>query len=112
MLPPGSPRPDGAENDHLDDLIDGLEYTTEGALLIAGNDWWDGATYERKGTNRFLYRSPAGRYFLVLLSCNRGEAPWSIQPIGMPGAVLEWRELKERRVEASAAFPDLNLEPA
>jgi hypothetical protein len=50
------------------EIINGKRYSTETATLIAGNDYWDGQNWERRGRNEFLYRTPRGNYFLLSLT--------------------------------------------
>lgn len=83
-----------------------LSYDSERATLLAGDDWWDGHNYERRGRNRFLYRTPAGRYFLQHRTCWQGERD-RLEPITEAEAFrLYTEELLERRVGFDDAFPD------
>jgi len=89
-----------------------LAYDTEKATLLAGDDWWDGHNYERRGRNRFLYRSPAGRYFLQHRTAWQGEQA-RLEPITEAEALFLYsEELTERRVGFEVAFPTQTVQEA
>lgn len=89
-----------------------LFYDTEKATLLAGDDWWDGHNYERRGRNRFLYRTPAGRYFLQHRTAWQGERD-RLEPVTEPQALwLYSKELTERRVGFEKAFPTTEVQEA
>lgn len=89
-----------------------LSYDTERATLVAGDDYWDGHNYERRGRNRFLYRTPAGRYFLQHRTCWSGEQD-RLEPITEAEALhLYSEELTERRLGFGEAFRDQTVQEA
>ena len=89
-----------------------LAYDTEKAELLAGDDWWDGHNYERRGRNRFLYRTPNGRYFLQLRTCHQGERD-RLEPLTEAEALAAYTEiLTERRVGFTEAFPNTEVQEA
>ena len=92
-------------------VIDRKRYSTETAILIAGNDYWDGHNFERSGRNTFLYRTPKGAYFAAHITCWQGEAD-RLEPLDVDGAVELYEGLSEHRVEFEAAFPGVEVEEA
>ncbi|MDR9817698.1 MAG: hypothetical protein RJR34_13230 [Candidatus Methanoculleus thermohydrogenotrophicum] len=77
--PPGGIRPDdgparGAGVDEsMQQIVNGLNYDTEKADLVASDRWWDGHNFERNGRNTYLYRTKAGRFFLHHTTLWQGE---------------------------------------
>lgn len=95
----------------MTEIIARKRYSTETATLIAGNDYWDGHNFERRGTQTFLYRTPRGNYFVQNLTQWQGQQD-SLEPISEDEAVRLWESLAERRVEFSEAFPGVVIEEA
>jgi hypothetical protein len=94
-------------------IVDGLRYSTETATLIAGDDWWDGHNWERRGTNTFLFRTPRGRYFVQRRSQWEGADDGRIEPVSVDEAInLYTYELREHRVPYEDAFPGIEVEDA
>jgi len=89
------------------EVIQGRRYSTVTAMLIAGDDYWDGHNFERRGTNTFLYRTPKGNYFTHNRTQWQGAADGTISPIGQDEALELWEGLRERRVSFEEAFPDV-----
>ncbi|MFA5137233.1 MAG: hypothetical protein WC489_07650 [Patescibacteria group bacterium] len=50
---------------HWNEVISGKRYSTKTANLIADDAYWDGRNYERKGRNKFLFKTRKDNYFLV-----------------------------------------------
>ena len=88
----------------MERIIDRKRYSTATATVLAGDDYWDGNNWERRGRNRFLYRTPNGGYFLVTLTQWQGESD-GITPISLDDAVDEYESMQEKRVEYAEAFP-------
>lgn len=85
------------------EIIGGKRYSTATATLIAGDDYWDGSNFERRGTNTFLYRTPNGNYFTVFLTRWEGQRD-SLTPIDEADAIELWERLPKRRVTFEEAF--------
>ena len=49
-------------------IVNGLQYDTEAAALVASDRWWDGHNWDRDGRNTYLYRTKAGRVELFRLT--------------------------------------------
>lgn len=93
-------------------VIDRTRYNTETAQLIASDAFWDGHNFERRGRNRFLYRTPKGAFFLVTLTQWQGEQD-SLEPIDQDEAIELWEgPLTEHDVDFETAFPDVPVEEA
>lgn len=92
-------------------VIDRKRYSVKTALLIAGDDHWDGHNYERRGRNTFLYRTPKGRYFSVHLTQWQGEQK-HICAQDEDTAYLMYEEMTEQRVPVEEAFPGIKVEEA
>ena len=93
-------------------IVDRVRYDTEKATLIADDVYWDGHNMERGSTNRWLYRTKKGNYFLVRGTFWQGEFD-SLTPVDKEQA-LELYEgpLKEHYLEYEAAFPGVEIEEA
>jgi hypothetical protein len=94
-------------------IIDRVRYSTETATLLAGNDWWDGHNHERSGTNRFLYRTPRGRYFFLDLTQWQGSQN-RLVPCSEGEAVEFYESVSEgcQRESYTDAFPGVTVEDA
>ena len=90
-------------------IVDRIRYSTETATLLAGDDYWDGHNFERRGTNTFLYRTPKGAYFTVSLTQRQGEQD-TLTPIDLNEAIeLYEGPCSEHRVEYIEAFPGVEV---
>lgn len=93
-------------------VVNGLRYRAATATLLADDQYWDGRNHERRGRNRFLYRTPKGHYFLVTLTLWQGEQD-TLEPISEEEAQrLYEQELTEHAVEYEDAFPKAQVEDA
>ena len=92
-------------------IIGRKRYSTETAVLLAGDDWHDGHNFERSGRNTFLYRTPRGGYFATYLTCWQGEQD-SLAPLTIDEAVELFETLTERRATFEEAFPGVTVEEA
>ena len=98
--------------DNMQRVVDGKRYQVATATLLADDQYWDGHNHERHGRNRFLYRTPNGRYFLVTLTMWQGEQD-TLEPIEADEArQLFEGELTEHAVSWEAAFPGATVEEA
>ena len=99
-------------SDSMYRIVDGVRYSVAKATLLADDAWWDGHNYERQGRNRFLYRTPKGRYFVVTLTCWQEEHD-NLRPMMMEDALQLYEdELLEHYVDHEEAFPDVKIEDA
>lgn len=90
----------------------GLKYETDTSTLIAGDDYWDGNSYERRWRNTFLYRTPNGRYFVVRRTMWQDERD-ALIPVSKAEAIELYEEaLPVHRVKFEEAFPDVKIETA
>lgn len=94
-------------------IIGGFRYSVATAELLAGDDYFDGHNYERGCRNRHLYRTPAGRYFIVTQTRVPGERD-DLRPVDEDEAMTfyeaAWPEA--RRVSYSEAFPLVEVQEA
>jgi len=92
-------------------IIERVRYSTGTATLLAGDDWWDGHNHERRGTNRFLYRTPRGRYFFAELSQWQG-AFNGLVPCTESEAIEFFESVPAgcQRVDYEKAFPGVKVE--
>jgi hypothetical protein len=95
----------------MTEIIRRKRYDTETATLIAGDDYWDGHNWERRGRNQFLYRTPRGNYFYVTLTQRQGERN-TLTPLTADEAMSAWERMPERRVLFADAFPGAIIEEA
>ncbi len=95
----------------LTEVINRKRYSTKTAELLAGDDYWDGRNFERNGRNTFLYRTPGGAYFSVVVSQWQGEDT-TLTPLTLDEAVELFENLREKRVDFEDAFPGLEVKDA
>ena len=93
-------------------VVDGVRYNTETATLLAHDVYWDGHNLERSGRNRWLYRTPRGRYFVVTGTLWQGERD-TLEPVTQTEAMRLYEgPLCEHAVEYEEAFPEVAVEEA
>ena len=93
-------------------IIGRKRYSVETATCIAGDDFWDGHNFERRGRQTWLYRTPKGAFFTVTRTQWQGEQD-SLSPITEGEAVgLYEGRLTERRLDYAEAFPGVVVENA
>jgi hypothetical protein len=93
-------------------IVERKKYDTNTAILLAGDDYWDGHNWERHGRNGWLYRTPNGAYFKVTRSMWQGEQD-TLLPISQTEAIeLFENDLSEQRVTYAEAFPGVKVEEA
>jgi hypothetical protein len=71
----------------MSEVIRGKRYRTETATLLASDLYWDSHSWERRGRNRFLYRTPNGSYFLVTRTQWQGEHDPDLRPVSREEAM-------------------------
>ncbi len=91
------------------EVYDGFVYRVATSDLLAHDWWWDGRSWQRHFRNVFLYRTRAGRYFVVRLSFWEGE-PNTLEPLSREEARALYEQLPVWEVGPEEAFPD--SEPA
>ena len=98
--------------DSMQRVVGGIRYRVATATLLADDQYWDGSNYERRGRNRFLYRTSKGRYFVVTLTMWRGEQD-ALEPIEEAEARRLYEEdLTEHHVSWEDTFPQATVEEA
>lgn len=98
--------------DSMQRIVGGIRYRVATATLLADDQYWDGHNYERRGRNRFLYRTSKGRYFVVTLTLWQGEQD-ALEPIDEAEARRLYEEdLSEHHVSWEDAFPLATVEEA
>ncbi|WP_298667021.1 hypothetical protein [uncultured Methanofollis sp.] len=88
---------------HMEQIIDGLKYSTENADQIASDRYWDGSNFDRSGRNTYLYRTKKGRFFLLHTSMWEGERD-AIEPVEEEDARIFYERLPEHPVSYAEAF--------
>ena len=75
--------------------------------MLADDAYWDGHNFERRGRNTFLYRTPKGEFFTVMLTQWEGERE-SLEVIDQDAAIQLFEgSLSEHAVSYKEAFPDV-----
>lgn len=64
----------------MEQIINGLKYSTENAALVASDHYFDGSNWDRNGRNTYLYKTAKGRFFLHHTSMWQGERD-TIEPV-------------------------------
>jgi hypothetical protein len=94
---------EGKEKRHMEQIVDGLKYSTENADLVASDRYRDGSNFDRDGRNTYLYRTKKGRFFLLHTSRWEGERD-SIEPVGEEAARTFYEDLPEHGMSYAEAF--------
>ena len=90
-------------------IVNRTRYSVATAELLAGDDYWDGHNFERRGRNKFLYRTPKGAYFTVTLSQWQGESD-DLTPCTLEEAIdLYEGSLTEHYEPYDVAFPTVKV---
>lgn len=98
--------------ENMERIVNRTRYAVATATLLASDCYWDGSNFERHGRNRFLYRTPNGRYFVVALTQWQGEQD-TLEPVDLETAIeLYEGPLTEHVEEYAVAFPDVAIEDA
>lgn len=84
-------------------VINGKEYNTETAILVASDRYWDGSNFERGGRNTYLYKTPNGRYFAHHTTQWQGERN-TLEALTVESAKALYEDLSEHEVEYAEAF--------
>ena len=93
-------------------VVGGLRYDTEKATLLAHDVYWANDSWERGGHNRWLYRTPRGRYFVVTGTLWAGERD-NLEPVPLEEAMRLYEgPLTEHEVPYEEAFPAVVVEKA
>ncbi len=90
------------------EVIGRKRYSTATATLIADDAYWDGHNWERRGRNRFLFRTPNGNHFIVYRTQWQGEIS-RMEALTQDDALTLWEELSEKHVEFETAFPGVEV---
>jgi len=96
---------------NMSKVVDGKRYSTETAIVLASDDYFDGYNYERNGRNCFLFQTPHGRYFKVEVSQWQGELN-ELVPLCEDEAIKLYEDLPKCTCEYETAFPDQKVEEA
>jgi len=84
-------------------IINGKQYNTETAILVASNNYWDGHNWERGGRNTFLYKTKKGNFFLYYATLWQGERDY-IEPISTNEAKYYYENLPEHPIKYKEVF--------
>lgn len=87
----------------MQQIVNGLKYDTDTAALVASDRYFDGSNWDRNGRNTYLYRTPAGRYFLERTSRWQGERD-HIEPVSLEEARQYYEDLQEQVMTYAEAF--------
>ena len=83
--------------------IDSKRYDTETAILIADDRYWDGHNWERRGKNKYLYKTKKGNYFVMVTTLWAGERDY-LESLSKETAKRCFENLPEHEVEWEVAF--------
>jgi len=90
-------------------IVNRTRYDTTKSTLLASDAYWDGYNFERHGRNRFLYKTPNGKYFTVNLTRWQDEQD-NLEPIAEDAAIeLFEGPLSEHEVSYEEAFPGVQV---
>ena len=87
----------------MEQIVNGLNYDTEKADLVAHDRYFDGSNWERHGRNTYLYRTKAGRFFLHHTTLWQGERD-RIEPVSPDEARQYYEDLPEHDMPYAEAF--------
>ena len=90
-------------------VINGKQYNTETAVLLADNEYWDGRNLERHGRNTHLYRTRNGAYFCGYSTQWQGEKSY-LKVLSEDEAVALYEQLHDAdALPFEKAFPGRTL---
>ena len=87
----------------MQQIVNGLKYDTETATKVAHDRYFDGSNWDRDGRNTYLYRTKAGRFFLLHTSRWEGERD-HIEPVSPDEARQYYEDLPEHDMPYAEAF--------
>lgn len=93
-------------------VLGGKRYSTDTAIRIASDEYWDGSNWERHGHNTFLFRTKNGSYFKHCRTQWIGEPDGTIEPLEEYEAIALYESLREQEVPFESAFPNSAVEEA
>ena len=99
------------ESGEWNEVIGGKRYKTADSVEIANDAYWDGHNYERRGRNRFLFKTRGGNYFTVTRTQWQGEIS-RLEAVTIDAAITLWEQLPEHEVSFEEAFPGVTVEDA
>lgn len=86
-------------------IIDGKEYDTDKARLVASDRYWDGSNWERHGRNTYLYKTAKGNFFAMHTTCWQGERD-TLEALTEDEAKRLFEDLPEHDMNYADAFGD------
>jgi hypothetical protein len=92
---------------NMEKVINGRRYSTDSAIEVASDYYWDGHNYSKHGRNTYLLKSKLGNFFLYKTSQCMSELD-SITPLTRERAMQMYEELPESKLSYKDAF---GLEP-
>jgi len=84
-------------------IIDGKQYDTKKADLVASDRFWDGRNFERNGRNTYLYKTSKGNFFVYYTTQWQGERD-DIEPLTVEQAKDLYEDLPEQEMDYKTAF--------
>jgi len=84
-------------------VIDGKEYNTKTADLVASDRYWDGSNFERHGRNTYLYKTRKGNFFAMHTTQWQGEQD-TLEALTEDEAKRLYEQLREHDLDYKAAF--------
>lgn len=84
-------------------IIDGIEYDTRKAEVVASDEYWDGSNFERRGRNEHLYKTKNGRFFVGFSTQWIGELD-DIKAVSKEEAAAIYENLPEHEMSYEEAF--------
>lgn len=97
---------------HMVRIVNGKRYDTDKAQLVASDCYWDGHNWERRGRNRWLWRTAKGVYFVTTQTQWQGERD-TLEPVTLDEAVALYEgPLTEHEMSYAEAFPNVTIEDA
>lgn len=94
----------------IDTIINQKRFRTSSSTLIAHDAFRDDrGSYEREGTNKFLYRTQRGAYWIVE---QRGRGRAQCEELDVDGALNAYELLEVKAEPFGDAFPGVEVQTA
>jgi len=84
-------------------IINGKQYDTDTAQIVATDRYWDGSNWDRNGRTTTLYRTRKGAFFLYHETRWQGERD-HLEPVSQAEAMRRFEQLPEKEMSYEQAF--------
>jgi hypothetical protein len=84
-------------------IINGMNYDTNTAEVVATDRYWDGSNWDRHGRTQTLYKTKKGNFFMFYETRWQGERD-RLEALSVEEAKIQYEELPEQEMDYLEAF--------